>query len=215
METKQISGAQIALLKKPLPSEAVKPNPAMPHLSSMKVIYIVERLNDVFGLGGWYVNNEVVENSSRMIVIKSTFHAPEFGITIPDIFGGNDNADRGDAYKGACTDALSKIASYLYIGMDVYKGYAESAGSRSFTKRYEKKTSAKDNPKDDAQKKEQQEILRLRKTIESFANTNDAIKLGIQEELRKFSAGEHNASELRIKLKEAKEFIALNTQRTA
>ena len=34
-------------------------------------------------------------------------------------FGGNDNPDRGDAYKGACTDALSKCASYLGIGMDV------------------------------------------------------------------------------------------------
>ncbi|HZV12833.1 MAG TPA: hypothetical protein VFA55_06420, partial [Candidatus Kapabacteria bacterium] len=161
------------------------------------------------------------ENTSRMIVIKSTFHAPEFGITIPDIFGGNDNADRGDAYKGACTDALSKIASYLYIGMDVYKGYAEKAGARSLAKRPEKKTpakgngSAKDNGNDDAQKKEQQEILRLRKTIESFANTNDAVRLGIQAELRKFSSGEHTAGELRIKLKEAKEFVALNKQRAA
>ena len=31
-----------------------------------------------------------------------------------------------DAYKGACTDALSKCASYLGIGMDVYKGLYEN-----------------------------------------------------------------------------------------
>ncbi|HET7152814.1 MAG TPA: hypothetical protein VFJ29_03540 [Candidatus Kapabacteria bacterium] len=202
-------------MKKPLPQEAVKQNPAMPHLSSMKVIYIVERLNDVFGLGGWYVNNEVVENSSRMIVIKSTFHAPEFGITIPDIFGGNDNADRGDAYKGACTDALSKIASYLYIGMDVYKGYAEKAEARALAKRTEKKATAKDLVKDDAQKKEQQEVIRLRKTIESFANTNDAVRLGLQAELRGFLLGDRSTAELRAKLKEAKELVAFSKQRAA
>src|SRR5207247_2228312 len=30
--------------------------------------------------------------------------------------------DAGDAYKGAVTDALGKIASYLGVGIDVYKG---------------------------------------------------------------------------------------------
>src|SRR5579871_4417566 len=107
-------------LKAPLPSEAVSPNPEKPGLSVIKVIYVVERLNDVFGLNGWRVVNQVVE-SGRMIVVKATVTIPQHGIVIEQ-YGGNDNPDRGDAYKGACTDALSKCASYLGIGMDVYKG---------------------------------------------------------------------------------------------
>jgi len=107
-------------LKAPLPAEAVSPNPEKPGLSAIKVIYVVERLNEVFGLNGWHVANQVVE-SGRMVVVKATVTVPEYGIEIEQ-YGGNDNSDRGDAYKGACTDALSKCASYLGVGMDVYKG---------------------------------------------------------------------------------------------
>ena len=122
---RMLSKEQTELLKKPLPKESIKPHPTKPYLSTIKAIYVVERLNEVFGIGGWYVTNEVQEVIDKNIVVKSTFHADEYGIVIPDIFGGNDNVDRGDAYKGACTDALTKIGSYLYIGMDVYKGLAD------------------------------------------------------------------------------------------
>ena len=109
-----------AKLKEPLPREAVSPNPQRPGLSVIKVIYVVERLNDVFGLNGWHMDNEIVE-TGRMVVVRATLSIPKYSIAIEQ-FGGNDNPDRGDAYKGACTDALSKCASYLGIGMDVYKG---------------------------------------------------------------------------------------------
>src|SRR6202453_2196437 len=110
-------------LKEPLPREAVSPNPQKPGLSGIKVIYVVERLNDVFGLNGWHIDNEIVE-TGRMVVVRATLTIPKYSIVIEQ-FGGNDNPDRGDAYKGACTDALSKCASYLGIGMDVYKGLYE------------------------------------------------------------------------------------------
>ena len=96
-------------LKEPLPREAVSPNPQKPGLSVIKVIYVVERLNEVFGLNGWHVDNEVVE-TGRMVVVRATLSIPRYAIAIEQ-FGGNDNPDRGDAYKGACTDALSKCAS--------------------------------------------------------------------------------------------------------
>lgn len=114
-------------LKEPLPKQAVSPHPTKPYLSSIKGIYIVERFNDVFGLGGWKINNEFVLQSGKMVVVKSTFYAERYKILVPDIFGGNDNTDLGDAFKGACTDALSKIGSYLFVGMDVYKGISENA----------------------------------------------------------------------------------------
>jgi hypothetical protein len=41
---------------------------------------------------------------SRMVVVRATLVIPKYEIAIEQ-FGGNDNPDRGDAYKGACTDA--------------------------------------------------------------------------------------------------------------
>ena len=119
-EHKALPADLLEKLKAPLPAEAVSPNPERPGLSVIKVIYVVERLNDVFGLNGWRVVNQVVE-SGRMVVVKATVTIPEYAIEVEQ-YGGNDNPDRGDAYKGACTDALSKCASYLGVGMDVYKG---------------------------------------------------------------------------------------------
>lgn len=122
---KQLTTEQQELLKKPLPPESIKQHPTKAYLSSIKAIYVVERLNDVFGLGGWEIENTVVKEEGKWVVVKSTFTAKEYAITIRDIFGGNDNQDLGDAYKGACTDALTKIGSYLGIGMDVFKGLSE------------------------------------------------------------------------------------------
>lgn len=116
-----LTDAMADALRAPLPAEAVAPHPTKNYLSTIKAIYVVERLNDVFGVGGWQVKNKVIEAGEKMIVVKSVFTVPDHGIRV-EAFGGNDNADRGDAYKGACTDALTKIGSYLYIGMDVFKG---------------------------------------------------------------------------------------------
>lgn len=122
---------QLELLKKPLPQEAISQHPTKKFMSSIKAIYVTERLNDVFGVGKWFTRNEVIEAAEKMIIIKATFEAPEYGIIIPDIFGGNDNVDRGDAYKGACTDALTKIGSYLGIGAEVFKGLADKVAKQT------------------------------------------------------------------------------------
>lgn len=132
MEYKQLSPEQISLIKKPLPPEAVKQHPTKTYLSSIKAIYVVERLNDVFGIGKWNLSSEIIDNKTAMIVVKSTLTIPEYAIQL-ESYGGNDNGgenskghDLGDAYKGAVTDSLTKICSYLGIGMDVYKGLANT-----------------------------------------------------------------------------------------
>jgi hypothetical protein len=56
-----------------------------------------------------------------MVVVKVRLTIPAYGIDY-ECYGGNDNADLGDAYKGATTDALTKIASWLGIGQEVFKG---------------------------------------------------------------------------------------------
>lgn len=128
MEKKSLTTDQIKKLKEPLPPEAVKQHPTKTFLSSIKAIYVVERLNDVFGIGSWHLRSEVVDDKTAMIVVKSVLTVPEYGIEL-ESYGGNDNGgensknhDLGDAYKGAVTDALTKICSYLGIAMDVFKG---------------------------------------------------------------------------------------------
>lgn len=128
-------------LRAPLPAQAIKPHPTKSWMSSINGAFIVERLNDVFGEDGWSARYEIVENNpqQKMVVVKAIFEAEMKVIQSSDdaallvrhrvtgkiyreCFGGNDNPDRGDAYKGACTDALGKIASQLGIAGEVYKG---------------------------------------------------------------------------------------------
>jgi len=117
-----LSQDKIDLLLKPLPKESISQHPTKKFLSTIKAIYVVERLNDVFGIGAWKTKSEFIERVEKMVVVKSTFYCGDIEV---EAFGGNDNADLGDAYKGAATDALTKIGSYLGIGMDVFKGLAD------------------------------------------------------------------------------------------
>lgn len=126
MERKQLNETQRAALNRPLPAEAVKPHPSKTFLSTIKIPYVTEVLNEVFGVGGWQIRTEVAEAGEKMVVVKTTFTAEEYGIHY-ECYGGNDNIDRGDAYKGAVTDAMTKIASWMGIGADVFKGRHEEA----------------------------------------------------------------------------------------
>lgn len=121
-------------LRMPLPVGAVTKHPTKTFLSSIKAIFVTERLNDVFGVGSWQIKvNHVTTTDKSMVVVKVEFSIPEYGIYF-ECYGGNDNGgensknfDLGDAYKGATTDALTKIGSYLEIGIDVFKGLGNTA----------------------------------------------------------------------------------------
>jgi hypothetical protein len=125
-----------AELYAPLPAEAIKQHPTTTFLSTIKPIYITDRLNEVFGIGKWQTKTEnVLVNDNGTVVNKTTLIIEEYGIYY-ECFGGNDNGgsgskgfDLGDAFKGATTDALNKIASYLGIGIDVYRGKQSHAPS--------------------------------------------------------------------------------------
>lgn len=124
-------------LLKPLPKEAIKQHPTKTYLSSIKAVYVTERFTDVFGVGKWTtkVYKEHVDFETGMVVVKVTFEVPEHNIYY-ESYGGNDNGgaksknfDLGDAYKGATTDALTKIGSYLGVGIDVFKGKNDVSAS--------------------------------------------------------------------------------------
>jgi len=129
MEIKQITVEMYNQLKKALPDKAVTKHPTKTYLSSIKAIYVTERLNDVFGCGSWQIRAEKVsENDKGFVVVKTTLTIPDYGVYY-ESFGGNDNGgdtnknfDLGDAYKGATTDGITKIGSYLGIGMSVFQG---------------------------------------------------------------------------------------------
>jgi hypothetical protein len=116
-------------LSAPLPEGAVTAHPTKPYLSNIKAIYVIERLNEVFGIGGWKQTTEILEADQKMVVVKSYLTVPEYGIEL-ESYGGNDNPDRGDAYKGAVTDALTKMGSYLGIGAHVWKGEKVEEGKK-------------------------------------------------------------------------------------
>lgn len=135
MERKVVTEEMRARLCTPLPSEAVTPHPTKKFLSSIKSIYVTERLNEVFGVGSWSISTEIADKVPKqvkrgnatqevtIVVCKVIFRIPAYGIEY-ECYGGNDNEDLGDAYKGATTDALTKIASWMGIGGEVFRGEA-------------------------------------------------------------------------------------------
>lgn len=158
MEKKQITEGMKQALNRALPAEALSPHPKLAGKSAISAIYIAERLNEVFGIGQWTTSVEFIERHSFiqktkngdkdkiMIVIKLILEIPSYGIHY-ECFGGNDNDDLGDAYKGATTDALTKIGSWLGIGAHVWKN--DPTGS---------KTAAKPAPQPKPQPKPQPQI---------------------------------------------------------
>ena len=123
METKEITDTMYEALKADLPPEATSPHPTKTYLTSIKAIFVTERLNDVFGCGSWQIRAEVVSTSDKgMVVVKTILTIPEYNVYY-ESYGGNDNGgdtnknfDLGDAYKGATTDGITKICSYIGIG---------------------------------------------------------------------------------------------------
>lgn len=126
---KELSQAQKDLIGKPLPSEAVTQHPTKTYLSSIKAIYVTERLNEVFGFWGWTIKVKKEEHGEKgMIVVHVTFEVPEYWFYY-ECFWWNDNGgetsknfDLWDAYKWATTDAITKIASWIGIWAEVFKG---------------------------------------------------------------------------------------------
>mgnify|MGYP003435900106 CR=1 FL=1 len=133
MEIKKVSEEMTKALKAPLPQEALKAHPTMQGLTAINQIYIIERLNEVFGIGSWQLRDEllspIMETSKTgkngvykdyTSLVKVTFTIPEYNIHM-ECIAGSTNKDEGDSAKGGITDCITKIASWLGIGQEVYK----------------------------------------------------------------------------------------------
>lgn len=113
-------------LRKPFPAEAVKQHPTKPFLSTIKAIYIIERLNDIFGMGNWECEHEIINDSENYVAGKGRLFLKDYKFYTPYQYGGHvktgKNTEPADGYKSMVTDIISKCASFLEIGIDVFKG---------------------------------------------------------------------------------------------
>jgi hypothetical protein len=108
------------ILNRDLPAAALKPLAHKQGMTAITPIYVTDRMNEAFGLGGWQFEPEVINDSDKMVIVRGVLTIPSINARIVQ-FGGNDNRDRGDAYKGAATDALTKCCSYLGVGAHVWR----------------------------------------------------------------------------------------------
>ncbi len=132
---KNLTPEQLAKIAEPLPPEAISAHPTKENMSTIKGIFVTERLNEVFGVGAWSVKTDLSspitsatrttkfgkERTEYTAVLKTVFTIPEYEIYY-ECIASSMNDDPGDAAKGATTDAITKIASWIGIGIDVYKG---------------------------------------------------------------------------------------------
>ena len=142
-------------LRKPLPPEAIQQHPTKSFLSTIKAIYITERLNDIFGVGSWDLPHEIVSDTEDYVTVVGRIVA--FGDGYEDVvlrtplqYGGHKktgkNTEPADGYKSAVTDCISKCASYLEIGIDVFKGLHDTKGKKPDKKRQPKPQPKKEPP---------------------------------------------------------------------
>lgn len=140
MEYKKITPEMWYQLRRPLPSWALselkhKKNGKGGFMTAIHPMAIVQRMNLVFGLGQWnqevvslkqHVDSEGKHTRDYIAVVKLS--VPEYNISIEQAGGNNNGGDKnptfdaGDAAKGAVTDALTKCASYLEIGAEIFSG---------------------------------------------------------------------------------------------
>ena len=120
-------------LQAPLPAWAIKQHPTKANMSTIHPMAVIDRLNEVFGVGEWIFETEYLQcnpwtqktkNGDRpmfMSAVKGILKVLKHQIHIEQ-YGGSSNEDMGDALKGGATDALTKCASYLGVGASIYKG---------------------------------------------------------------------------------------------
>lgn len=131
-------------LNAPLPTWALKEHPTKRNMTVIHPMAVIDRLNEVFGVGKWKFKTEHISHEAFIqktqrgdrdmfrSAVKGTLIVPEHNIHIEQ-YGGSSNDDLGDALKGGATDALTKCASYLGVGASIYKGQGNVEPPKTWT----------------------------------------------------------------------------------
>lgn len=126
MEKKKITPEIRKQLNSDFPAKAYKKHPTKTFLTTLKAMYVTERLNDVFGVGRWTIDIEIIERTTDYVLVQGEFRCLDFEVIVPKQYGGHKTSGKGteiaDGFKSALTDCQSKIASYLEIGIEMFKG---------------------------------------------------------------------------------------------
>ena len=135
-------------LRKPFPNEAYQAHSSKSFLTTIKAMYIIERLNDIFGLGRWTLEHEVINHEDGYVLMKGQLKLSDYpDIIVPAQYGGHKTGGTGtekaDGYKSAITDCITKSASYLEIGIDVFKGLVKPPTNKKESEKTDKKTDEK------------------------------------------------------------------------
>jgi len=115
------------------PPEAFSPHESKEYLSTLKAGWIIERLNQVLGTGRWTVDHAPMETDDPKLIMKQgRIRVLDYDVHIPMIYGGKEVMGKAtnliDAHKSAVTDIMSKSASYLGIGIQMFKGLINTSG---------------------------------------------------------------------------------------
>lgn len=120
-ETRQLS----ALLTAPFPAEAVKFKPlTVKGNRALAAAYldaraIMQRLDSVFGVGGWKDSYQLVQGGS--VVCRLSVKIGGEWVEKTDIGSPSEQPDDGDKLKAAFSDALKRAAVKLGIGRYLYR----------------------------------------------------------------------------------------------
>jgi hypothetical protein len=109
--------------------------------------------------------------------MKTKFEAAEYGIYY-ECVASSTNDDIGDASKGAATDAITKIASYIGIGIDVFKGQHDKA-----LVEYTSNLFTNDIKSSIDKCKTKEEIIALSKTMSDDVKSNKEFRLYVTKKL--------------------------------
>lgn len=115
-------------LTAPFPKEAMSEDTSRGFvLDSIKAQYVIERMNEVFGVTGWTLLGEFKASQTGILflgelIIKELDHKVT-AVGFAELKSPKGKPKLiGDVYKSAKTDALSKAASWLGVGNEVFKG---------------------------------------------------------------------------------------------
>lgn len=114
-------------LSKPFPKEAHSKDlsrGANNPMTSIKAQWIVERLNNVLGFNGWAIDGDIYpsDNGFNFKGYLTVFPNTDHEHKILAIGFAKHGRNEGDSRKSCVTDALSKSASKIGVGNDVFKG---------------------------------------------------------------------------------------------
>jgi hypothetical protein len=135
---KYVTEEQQKMLEKPIDDKYLSTR--YDGMTSIKSIAVTMRLNKIFGYGSWQIRVEDMHSKQITVLVKDKkkegemkeklvwystckviLDIPEYGMHY-ECCAGTQHDEEGDSRKGSITDGLTKIASWMGIGWEIYAG---------------------------------------------------------------------------------------------